>query len=55
MNIFDGAKNMTLPATWTQEERDEFRIIDVTQIQMDELSGSVDKLCLAHQLEALRK
>ena len=40
MTVFDRAQNMTPPATSTQEERDDFRVIDVTQSQMDELSGS---------------
>ena len=40
MTVFDRAQNMSLPATSTQEEGDDFRVIDVTQSQMDELSGS---------------
>ena len=36
MTVFDRAQYMTLAAT----ERDEFRVIDVTQLEMDMLSGS---------------
>ena len=40
MGVFDRANNMTPAATSTQEERDDFRVIDVTQSQMDGLAGS---------------
>ena len=75
MTVFDTAKNITPPATPEVEntyetgkaeysrktERDNFKIIHVTQSRMDKIvefyihASSLDRMRLEHQLEILKE